>query len=131
MDFSLLFDEARPVPSHAIIALLSVALGGIQLAMEKGTRLHKTLGYTWVIMMAYVAISSFFIYDLRIIGPFSPIHLLSILVLFSLWKAIMAARRGDIKTHTTTMKSLYLYGLIITGSFTLFPGRAMHAVLFG
>lgn len=131
MDFSLLFAEATPVPSHAVAAMGAIVLGGIQLAMEKGTRRHRVMGYAWVGLMAYVAISSFFIYELRIIGPFSPIHLLSIIVLFSLWSAITDARRGNIESHTKTMKSLYLFGLIITGLFTLLPGRAMHSVLFG
>jgi len=114
-----------------MIALTAVVLGGIQLATEKGTRLHRALGYVWVLMMAYVALSSFFIFELRIIGPFSPIHLLSILVLYSLWHGVRAARRGDIASHQRTMKSLYLFGLIITGFFTLLPGRAMHGVVFG
>lgn len=131
MDFSILFNELAPIPSHAVAAMAAIVLGGIQLVMEKGTRRHRVMGYVWVGLMAYVAISSFFIYELQIIGPFSPIHLLSIFVLYSLWIAISAARRGDIKSHTKTMKSLYLLGLIITGFFTLLPGRVMHEVLFG
>ncbi len=29
------------------------------------------------------------------------------------------------------MRSLYIFALILTGAFTLLPGRAMHAVVFG
>lgn len=66
--------------------------------------------------------SALFIHELRLIGPFSPIHILSFVVLHSLWSAIRDVRRGDIKSHERTMKNLYFLALIITGGFTLFPG---------
>jgi len=37
---------------------------------------HKALGYGFVVAMALTACSAAFIYSLRLIGPFSPIHLL-------------------------------------------------------
>lgn len=114
-----------------MIALVAIVLGGIQLLMPKGTTLHRSLGYVWVLMMLYVSISALFIHELRLIGPFSPIHILSFVVLYSLWRAISDIRRGDIKAHEKTMKNLYFLALIITGGFTLLPGRVMHTVLFG
>ena len=42
--------------------------------------------------MVIVAFSGFFIHVLKLVGPFSPIHLLSVLTLTSLWYAIRAAR---------------------------------------
>ncbi|WP_259989945.1 hypothetical protein [Sulfitobacter sp. S190] len=45
----------------------------------------------------------------------------------SLVQAVRAARRGDIVQH----RAIYLYALVITGAFTLLPGRTMHAVFFG
>ena len=59
----LLFLEAKPIPSHAITALLAVIIGGIQLASAKGTRQHQLLGYLWVSMMMYVSISIFYLGD--------------------------------------------------------------------
>ena len=50
-NMELLFLEAKPIPSHAITALLAVIIGGIQLASAKGTRQHQVLGYLWVGMM--------------------------------------------------------------------------------
>jgi uncharacterized membrane protein len=131
LDFSILFAQLTAIPSHAIIALVAIVLGGIQLALPKGTTLHRLLGYVWVLMMLYVSISALFIHELRLIGPFSPIHILSFVVLYSLWSAIRDVRRGDIKAHEKTMKNLYFLALIITGGFTLLPGRVMHTVLFG
>ena len=79
----LLLSEARPIPSHALIALFAIVLGGAQFLMGKGTMAHRWLGRIWVSAMLYVAISSFFIHELKVWGDFSPIHLLSIWTLFS------------------------------------------------
>ena len=92
----LLFLEAKPIPSHAITALLAVIIGGIQLASAKGTRQHQ-LGYLWVSMMMYVSISSFFISEIQLWGAFSPIHLLSD-GRFSFCTGVYFARVGNIKS---------------------------------
>ena len=55
----LLFSEARPIPSHALMALLAVVIGGVQLITAKGTSQHKVLGYIWVSLKMYVSISWF------------------------------------------------------------------------
>lgn len=112
-------------------AFAALALGAAQFLLPKGTALHRGLGYAWILSMAYVALSSFAIYELRLIGPFSPIHGLSVLTLVSLVQAIRAARQGNIAQHQRIMRSLYFLALIVTGLFTLLPGRAMHTVVFG
>jgi uncharacterized membrane protein len=50
-----------------------------------------------VALMALVAISSFWIHEIRLVGPFSPIHLLSIFVLAMLPLAVWRAH-----THQVT-----------------------------
>ena len=50
-NMDLLFLEARPIPSHALMALLAVLIGGVQLMSAKGTSQHKVLGYIWVSLM--------------------------------------------------------------------------------
>ena len=128
---TLLFAEAPPIPLHALAALLAVILGGIQLAMKKGTRLHKALGWIWTVIMAIVAITSFFIHEIKIWGQYSPIHLLSLWTLISLGLAIYFAKIGKIKRHKQVMVALYGFGLILTGFFTMMPGRVMHQIIFG
>ena len=82
--------------------------------------------------MAIVAFSGFFIHVLKLVGPFSPTHLLSVLTLASLWYAIRAARRGDIKRYRQTMMvTLFWMALILTGFFTFWPGRMMYQVVTG
>jgi len=106
-------------------------IGGLQFALPKGTTLHRSTGYLWVTMMSGVALSSFFIHELRMIGPFSAIHLLSVYTLYSVVIAIRAARAGDIRKHKRSMIQLYVLALILTGAFTLLPYRIMNAVIFG
>ncbi|MEM7241065.1 MAG: DUF2306 domain-containing protein [Pseudomonadota bacterium] len=131
MDFSVLTEASSPIPTHVYAAVLALLIGGIQFFLKKGGQRHRMMGYVWVVLMAYVALSSFFIHDLRLIGPFSPIHLLSILVLVSLYRGVQAARAGNVSLHRRTMRALYFYALIITGLFTFLPGRIMYQVVFG
>ena len=64
----LLFLEARPIPSHALMALLAVVIGRVQLMSAKGISQHKVLGYIWVSLMMYVSISSLFISEIELSG---------------------------------------------------------------
>ena len=126
----LLLSQVMPIPSHALAAMVAVIMGGVQLASAKGTTRHRILGWIWVGLMTYVAASSFFISELRLWGAFSPIHLLSIWTLFSLVMAVYLARQGNIRQHKLWMVLLYILALLVTGVFTLWPGRVMHQILF-
>ena len=128
---SILFAEAHPIPLHAIAAMIAIILGGIQLYMKKGGTIHKFLGRAWVGLMLIVSVSSFFIHKINLWGAYSPIHLLSFGTIFSLGLGIHFARAGNIKHHKQVMVSLYGFALILTGFFTLMPGRVMHQIVFG
>ncbi|MBP7339315.1 DUF2306 domain-containing protein [Niveispirillum sp.] len=129
--FDLFLNAPALIQLHAVLATTAIILGGVQFAMPKGTPTHRLLGRIWVACMAIVALSSFFIHEIRMFGMFSAIHLLSVLVLVALWQAIRLARRGDIARHKRSMIRLYVLALIITGAFTLLPGRLMYKVFFG
>ena len=131
MTLDPLLSAAQPIPAHAVAALVALVAGGLQFALRKGTVLHRVTGWLWVGLMLLVALSSFFINDYRWIGPFSPIHILSVVTLFGLWEGLSAARRGDIAAHRAAMRSLYVFALIVAGTFTFLPGRIMHQVVFG
>ena len=126
-----LFNETQPIPFHAMAAMLAIAIGAIQFSMKKGGIKHKALGYIWVSLMLFVSISSFFIHEIKLWGNYSPIHLLSIWTIFSVGLAIYFVRVGNIKRHRQVMIALYGFALILTGLFTLLPGRAMNQVVFG
>ena len=128
---TLLFNETHPIPIHAIMAMIAIILGGIQLSMKKGGPIHKLLGRIWVGLMLIVAITSFFIHEIKLWGAYSPIHLLSLLTIFTLGLAIYYVRIGNIIRHKQTMIALYFFALIVAGFFTLMPGRIMHQILIG
>ena len=128
---TLLFDQTHPIPLHAIMAMIAIILGGIQLSMKKGGPIHKLLGRIWVGLMLIVAITSFFIHEIKLWGAYSPIHLLSLLTIFTLGLAIYYVRIGNIIRHKQTMIALYFFALIVAGFFTLMPGRVMHQILIG
>ncbi|RVD59301.1 DUF2306 domain-containing protein [Mesorhizobium sp. M2D.F.Ca.ET.185.01.1.1] len=131
MSLGPLLSAPPPIPWHAFAAFAALAIGGAQLALPKGTMRHRALGYTWAALMLVIAISSFWIQQIRLIGPFSPIHLLSILVLVTVPLAVWHARNHHVAKHRKVMISLYVFALIGAGVFTLLPGRIMHAVVFG
>lgn len=116
---------------HVVMALVAIALLPWTLFRTKKDRLHKVCGYIWVTAMASAALSSFFINEARMLGPFSAIHLISVYVLFGLWQAVRAAIRRDLVAHQAGMRGLAFGGLGIAGILTLLPGRRMGEVLFG
>ncbi|HWK44229.1 MAG TPA: DUF2306 domain-containing protein [Stellaceae bacterium] len=126
-----LLDAAPAIPLHALAAMAAFVLGVVQFAAPKGTLPHRAVGAVWVGLMAVVAISSFWIHQLRLVGPWSPIHLLSIFTLLMLPLAVWKAHTHQVAAHRRIMIYLFSGALVVAGLFTLVPGRIMHAVLFG
>ena len=131
MSLAPLLNAAPAIPLHAFAAMAAFALGVVQLAAPKGTLPHRTIGWIWVVLMATVAASSFWIHEIRLLGPWSPIHLLSIFTLIMLPIAVIAARRHNVRRHRLAMIGMFTGGLVIAGLFTFLPGRIMHAAVFG
>jgi uncharacterized membrane protein len=131
MSLQPLMDAAPAVQVHAFAAMAAFALGLVQLSAPKGTLPHRTIGYVWVALMTIVAATSFWIHDLRMWGPWSPIHILSIITLGALPLAILHARRHRVAEHRKAMLAMFAGALLIAGLFTFMPGRIMHAVAFG
>ncbi|MGH1577414.1 DUF2306 domain-containing protein [Planktotalea sp.] len=129
MDISPLLNAPLETQMHVVCAVLSLVLTPVILLRRKGDRVHKLLGRFWVLVMALTALSSFAIHDIRLIGLFSPIHLLSLLTLYSLAGAIYQARAGRIQAHKSHMIGA-MGGLLGAGLFTLIPGRLMSQVFF-
>ncbi|MER9327488.1 DUF2306 domain-containing protein [Mesorhizobium sp. M0488] len=131
MSLGPLLSARPPIPWHAFAAFAALAIGGAQLALPKGTLRHRAMGYLWAALMLAVAISSFWIQQIRLLGPFSPINLLSILVLVTVPLAVWHARNHRVAKHRKAMIALYVFALVGAGIFTLLPGRVMHDVVFG
>jgi len=126
-----LLEAAPAIQFHAVAALGAFALGLLQFAAPKGTIPHRTIGWIWVALMVAVSISAFFIHEIRLWGPWSPIHLLAIFTLAMLPLAVWHARRHAVARHRKAMISIFLGALVIAGLFTFLPGRIMHAIAFG
>ena len=131
MSLAPLLNAAPAIQVHAFAAMAAFALGAAQLAAPKGTLPHRTLGWVWVVLMLVVAGTSFWIHELRLWGPWSPIHLLAIFTLVMLPLAVLHARRHRVVSHRNAMISIFTGALVIAGLFTFVPGRIMYAVAFG
>src|SRR5262245_53665102 len=131
MSLAPLLNAPLAIQLHAFAAMSAFALGLVQFSAPKGTLRHRTVGFIWLARMLTVAISSFWIHEIRLMGPWSPIHLISIYVLIMIPVAIYYARNHNVRGHSRTVIGMFLGGLVIAGLFTLVPGRIMHAVAFG
>jgi len=81
--------------------------------------------------MLAVSASSFYLHGLRVWGPWSPIHILSVFTPLALVYAVWAARHHRVRGHRIAMISIFCGALVIAGLFTLVLGRLMNAVVFG
>lgn len=131
MTLDPLLGASPTIVAHTLAALAALALGALQFVLPKGTGLHRGLGMIWVILMLVVAASSFWIHTMQVVGRFSPIHILSVIVLISAPLGLYYAHARQIAAHRRTMQQLFAIALIGAGLFTLWPGRIMHQVIFG
>jgi len=131
MTLAPLFSASSAIQFHAVAAISAFGLGLVHFAAPKGTLPHRTIGWIWVALMVVVSASAFFIHQIRLWGPWSPIHLLAIFTLTGLPIAVWNAHRHAVRQHRAAMVSLFIGALVIAGVFTLLPGRIMHAVVLG
>jgi uncharacterized membrane protein len=117
------------IATHASLAAAALAVGVGMLVRPKGTASHKLLGRLWVALMVAVALSSFWIVEIRRGAGPSPIHLLSVWTLISLALAVWFIRRGNVRAHRGFMIGTFI-GLAGAGLGALLPGRALYRLFF-
>ncbi len=115
---------------HLAAMIVVLALTPLLLWRRRGTRAHRRLGWVWVIAMLVSAADSALVKTVNP-GHFSPIHLLSVLVLVSVPYAVFNARRHRVAAHRRTMRALTIGALLIAGFFTFPFGRLLGRWLFG
>ena len=113
---------------HLASVIPTVPLGAYVLLTRKGDARHRLLGRIWGVLMLITAITSFWVRSIT--GGISPIHLFSVLTLFSVPMAVWHIRRGNRIAHQRAMTFTYI-GLIVAGLFALLPGRWIGNLLFG
>ena len=109
-------------------------LGTYLLINQKGTNKHRQHGKIYMGLMLITAFITLFMSAK--VGPtlfnhFGAIHLLSVLVFYTVPAAYLAAKNGEVVKHKSNMLGLYIGGLLIAGTFTLMPGRLLHYWIFG
>ena len=119
---------------HLATVIPAFGIGTLQLLKRKGTPIHKRLGRIYMMLMMAIALITLAMPAQ--VGPqflhhFGFIHAFSLLALFSVPTAYLAARRGDLKAHRAAMIGLYVGGILIAGGFAFAPGRMLHGWLFG
>ena len=129
MTLVALINAAMPIPHHAVAAVLAALVGAAQLWLTKGTVLHRRLGYVWVGLIVFVALTGFFIFETGVAPPCNYLSKpLSVLVLVMLRWAIRLARANKIEEHRQTMIQLFWLTMLI-GLPTIQPGRIVHQIL--
>ncbi len=128
MNLAILFDAPVAIQLHVYAALLAFIIGATVLWRRKGTASHKRWGKVWVGLMVVTALTSFFIHEIQLLGPFSPIHLVSAGTLVALYFAVKEARTGKIKEHQRSMKATFIGAMGIAGALAFMPGRMMFEV---
>jgi uncharacterized membrane protein len=98
------------------------------LLRRKGTASHRLLGRLWVGLMVGVAVSSFWIFEMRQGAGPSWIHLLSVWTLVSLTAAVWFIRRGNVRAHQGFMIGTFA-GLLGAGIAAMAPGRTLMPYL--
>jgi uncharacterized membrane protein len=123
---------------HLCAILLAVLLTPVMLLRRKGTPQHRQLGYVWFAAMLVAAASSLFFKVTGdassnwgvFSGNFSPIHLLSLWVLFQAPMIVLRARRHDRAGHERAVRGMVFGALLIAGFFTFPFGRMLGSWLF-
>lgn len=122
---------------HLFSALTTLVLGPMALWARLGhtirPRLHRGMGYAWVTCMLATAFSALFIHNFQRpnIAGYTPIHLLIVVTLISLYAAFRYLLRGNIPGHRRVMQRLYLAACIVAGLFTLMPHRYLGQLVWG
>ncbi len=129
-DMVLLGKQPTVVLVHMFVALAAFAVGLFQLVAPKGTIPHRIIGWSWIIFMTVIAVTSLFIRNVNH-GHFSFIHILTAITLIQIPLIVYFARTHQIQKHGAAAYGLFMGALLIAGLLTFIPGRLMWQLFFG
>jgi len=116
--------------AHLATIAIALALTPIMLLRPRGTKLHRQLGWIWMVAMFATAVISLFVRQTNH-GHFSFIHILSVVVIVAVPRAIWAAKNHRVAQHRLTIRATVTGALLIAGAFTLPFGRMLGMWLTG
>lgn len=120
------------VSPHLAVALMVLALGAAQLALRKGDRRHRTAGYAWCALMAFISVSGLMIR----LQPGRPtvIHIASsvfaVINLALLPLVIWGARTGRRRLHRIAALGMFA-SMLNAGLMEFIPFRTVGLLVFG
>ena len=133
-DFTPILRASPAIQIHLATILLALIVTGILMGGVKGSRLHRVLGWAWVVTVLGTAVSTLFIRSAPFgphLGPFGLLHLFALLTFVSAPRAVLAARRHDVARHAAVISGFVIGGFGIAGIAAFLPGRMLWQVLFG
>lgn len=120
--------------AHLATILPAFLIGTYIIIAKKGTKSHKVLGRTYMILMMTTAVITLFMestFGFSLLGHFGPIHIFSVTVLIGCPRSYFAIKAGRVKEHAIGMITMYVGALVVAGAFTLMPGRFLGDLIFG
>jgi uncharacterized membrane protein len=122
MRLAPLLQASPAIQVHVAAAVIAIVLGAYQFLARKGSVSHRIVGWTWIVLLASICLSSFFIPGSVFIGPISVFHALSVYTLWSLYMGAKAAREHQVADHKSYM--IWIYGLSILLSAVIAVGSS-------
>ncbi|MCF6438831.1 DUF2306 domain-containing protein [Pseudoalteromonas luteoviolacea] len=120
-------DISLPILIHLFAVTPAIGLGFLNLAMKKGTSLHKLFGRVWVALMIIASLISFLIQPT---GSLTWLHLFAILVIVSVSIGTYAIYKQNQKLHLHCMSGAYIGTVISAIVAASVPGLLLHQLLF-
>jgi uncharacterized membrane protein len=116
---------------HVAAAVFAIGLGSFQFLARKGALPHRVIGWVWVVLLASICISSFYIPGTIFLGPISVFHVLSVYTLWALYMGIKAARHHDVAYHKSSMIWIYSLSIILSAVIAVSSsGSVLYEVFF-
>jgi uncharacterized membrane protein len=115
---------------HLAFIICALSLTPLLLLRRRGDRLHRILGWIWVLLLGSAAFESFAVQTINP-GHFSFIHPLSLLALVSCAVIVLRAKRHDVAGHRRLVRFLISGALLLNGFYTFVPGRMLAHWLYG
>ncbi len=117
---------------HLLAALLATVTGSFVLAVRKGTRRHKQVGYIYVFSMAVLNITALFIYTLN--GRFGIFHvgaILSGLTVLGGMVPVIKKQKGALYRHLAFMywSVIGLYAAFASETLTRIPDTPFYGMV--
>jgi uncharacterized membrane protein len=123
------------VQAHVATVVPAFLLGTwLLFSSRKGYKLHRIFGATFLALMVATATIALFIHLRMPNSPvfgLSPTHLLVLVVLFAVWRALAGVYGGNIRQHRIWVSGLYFGSLVINGFANIFLIHGItHSVFF-